>query len=187
MRRRSANRPGSETGTGRAARPGRKPVLAGLAAAGVLAGSLLYLGAIGGRDGREGETGDRDGYLGGAACAGCHAGIAEEFLRSGMGRSFVRMTDATAIADFKDGNEFLHAASSRHYRMWREDGSYFMRRWQVGSDGREENVVERRIDYAVAPASRRARTCRGRNPGNSCSCRWAGTASAADLGDESGL
>ena len=149
MRRRSANRPGSETGTGRAARLGRKPVLAGLAAAGVLAGSLLYLGAIGGRDGREGETGDRDGYLGGAACAGCHAGIAEEFLRSGMGRSFVRMTDATAIADFEDSNEFLHAASSRHYRMWREDGSYFMRRWQVGSDGREENVVERRIDYAV--------------------------------------
>ncbi|MDE0101077.1 MAG: tetratricopeptide repeat protein [Bryobacterales bacterium] len=90
-----------------------------------------------------------EGYVGGGACATCHAVIADQYSRAGMGRSFDRLDEANEIADFDEQNEYWHAASRRNYRMYRRDGSHFMRRWQVGDDGNVTNVVERRIDYVL--------------------------------------
>ena len=90
-----------------------------------------------------------EAYVGVGACATCHAEIADQYSRAGMGRSFARLNETNEIADFDEQNEYWHAPSRRHYRMYRRDGSHFMRRWQVGAGGIVTNVVERRIDYVL--------------------------------------
>ena len=66
-----------------------------------------------------------------------------------MGRSFSVLTPANEVADWETEYVFRHRRSRRAYKMFRRDGRYYMRRWQTGFDGREENVVEKRIDYVL--------------------------------------
>ncbi len=90
-----------------------------------------------------------DGYIDGSSCAGCHESIWNDFQSSGMARSFAALTPAHEVADWETENVFRHAPSRREYKMFRRDGRYFIRRWQTGFDGREENVVEQQIDYVM--------------------------------------
>ncbi len=66
-----------------------------------------------------------------------------------MARSFSALSPASEIADWDVENTFRHNRSGRTYKMFRRDGRYFMRRWQAGFDGQEENVVEKEVDYAL--------------------------------------
>lgn len=90
-------------------------------------------------------------YAPASSCAGCHGEIAAAFARTGMGRSFSAFDPARTAADFRRNNRFYHAASERHYTMrLSSDGkSAFMRRHQVGFGGREENVVDKQIDFVL--------------------------------------
>lgn len=60
-----------------------------------------------------------------------------------MGRSFSRPSDADSDGDF------YHKASDSYFRMVRRDGGLFQRRHQIGPDGEEINVMEKRVDLVM--------------------------------------
>jgi cytochrome c-type biogenesis protein CcmH/NrfG len=85
-------------------------------------------------------------YVDAKVCAGCHRQIAQDFARTGMGRSFDRATPA----GFPDPpRDFYHSPSDTHYAVVIRDGQYYQRRWQIGLGGVETNVEELRIDYIL--------------------------------------
>ncbi len=84
-------------------------------------------------------------YVDPALCATCHAEIAATYAKTGMGRSFYRLTASTAVEDF--GITFYHAASDSYLTMFERDGKYYQRRWQKGFDGKETNIDEKTVDY----------------------------------------
>ena len=95
-------------------------------------------------------TAGRDaGYVSPAICASCHQDIAARFGRTGMGRSFFKLTPGSAVADFSGKQPFYHAASRRYYLAYEKDGRYFIRRYQEGPDGEHLNVLEKEIHYVV--------------------------------------
>src|ERR1035438_1669495 len=61
-------------------------------------------------------------YVDPALCARCHAEIANNFRKAGMGRSFHRLSPATAIEDFTPGKPFYHQASECYFAMIERDG-----------------------------------------------------------------
>ena len=88
-------------------------------------------------------------YVDPRLCATCHADIAKTYRQTGMGRSFYRPTGANTVEDYTKNNQFYHALSDTHYAMIRRDGAFYQRRWQIGFDGKEENVEETKIDYII--------------------------------------
>jgi predicted CXXCH cytochrome family protein len=108
-------------------------------------------------------AGSDAGYVDSTACAGCHRQIWERYRQTGMNRSFARAGPETVTGDFQKNNAFYHQASDRHYTMYRKDGKYYERRYQIGFDGRETNLVEKEIDYVIGSGSH-ARTFLYRSP-----------------------
>lgn len=91
-------------------------------------------------------------YIDAKVCAGCHRQIAEDFARTGMGRSFFRPTPSNTREDFGTGGpqgEFHHDLSATHFSMVSRQGEYFQRRWELGFDGTPTNIEELRIDYVL--------------------------------------
>ena len=82
-------------------------------------------------------------------CAECHAEIASTYAETGMGRSFSRLTLGSPAADFRENNSFYHLASDRFYEAVEREGRFFLRRYQEGLGGRQINVVEKEIHYAL--------------------------------------
>jgi predicted CXXCH cytochrome family protein len=84
-------------------------------------------------------------YVDPALCAQCHAEIANNFRKTGMGRSFYRLSsvDLTAV------KPFYHQASGCYFAMIERGGKYYQRRWQMGFDGKETNVDERQVDFVL--------------------------------------
>ena len=62
-----------------------------------------------------------------------------------MGRSFSRLRPENKPA----AANFYHKASDTHYAMLERGGEVFQRRWQIGFDGKETNIEEKRVDYVV--------------------------------------
>lgn len=83
-------------------------------------------------------------YVDPKVCATCHRQIAEDYARTGMGRSFFRPTQQNSTE-----GSFYHALSDTHFSMIRRNGQYYQRRWQIGSKGEEINIEESRIDYVM--------------------------------------
>jgi predicted CXXCH cytochrome family protein len=77
-----------------------------------------------------------------AECAICHAKTAETYRRTGMARSFYRVS----AENTPDRATWYHAASERHFSIARDNDRYVMRRWQ---DGEDRNPVEKTIDYVL--------------------------------------
>jgi tetratricopeptide (TPR) repeat protein len=91
-------------------------------------------------------------YIDSRLCAGCHRQIAENFKRTGMGRSFYRPTPTNTRDDLgADGlsGDFYHDRSETYFSMVARDSQYFQRRWQIGFDGKPTNIEELRIDYVL--------------------------------------
>ena len=86
-------------------------------------------------------------YVDGALCASCHQEIAVHFAKTGMARSFSRLRPQNVIETL--AKPYYHAASESWYEMVERNGEYFQRRWQIGFDGRETNVEEKRVDYFI--------------------------------------
>ena len=88
-------------------------------------------------------------YIDPALCAQCHADIARNFRKTGMARSFDRLSPQNLVEDFKSGNPFFHQASDSYFALIERGGKYYQRRWQRGFDGQETNVEEKQIDFVL--------------------------------------
>ena len=94
-------------------------------------------------------AGSHSGYVSSDVCAECHREIWETYRRTGMGRSFARIGEATALEDYEAKNTYYHEGSDRYYTMYRKNGKFYQRRHQIGFDGKETNVVEKEIDFVL--------------------------------------
>jgi hypothetical protein len=77
-----------------------------------------------------------------AACATCHPKIAESWARTGMGQSFYRPKPFAPA-------RYFHAPSATWYSMEQRGDEYVQKRWRIGSDGKEVEVLESRVDYVM--------------------------------------
>jgi predicted CXXCH cytochrome family protein len=77
-------------------------------------------------------------YVDSAACAACHPKIAETYRRTGMARSFARVTAEIT----PDRASYYHSASERHFEITRDKGRWLMRRPEDGG-------VEKTVDYVL--------------------------------------
>jgi Flp pilus assembly protein TadD len=87
-------------------------------------------------------------YADPALCATCHAEIAANFAKTGMGRSFAQIT-AEHPADPAPAEPFYHAASDSYFTMIQRDGKTYQRRWQLDYNGNETNIEEKSADYVL--------------------------------------
>ena len=87
-------------------------------------------------------------YVDSTWCAQCHADIARTYALTGMGRSFAKI-EAANMQQFPLGQPFFHAASQSFFSIVESNGEVFERRWQTAFDGKETNVEQKRIDYAL--------------------------------------
>src|SRR4051794_26973685 len=96
-----------------------------LLAAAAMASGLLHAAT----DGRTAE------YVDSQVCAKCHAQIARDYARTGMGRSFFRPAPSNTLEAYAKENDaamqFYHALSDTHFSMTVRGGQYFQRRWQT--------------------------------------------------------
>ncbi len=53
------------------------------------------------------------------------------------------------VEDFTNKNTFYHQPSDSYFTMLRRGGQYYQRRYQLDSDGKQVNVMEKRIDYIL--------------------------------------
>src|SRR5713226_9428794 len=102
-------------------------------------------------------------YVDPATCATCHRDVTEAYLKTGMGRSFFRPRPENTIEDYARSSPFYHKASDRYYQMVERDGKYYQRRYQIGFDSRETNVVEKEIHFVMGSGNH-ARTYLHRTP-----------------------
>jgi predicted CXXCH cytochrome family protein len=86
-------------------------------------------------------------YVDPALCATCHGEIAATYAKTGMGRSFRKITAENPIEPFS--KPFYHEASDSYFAMVQHDGKMFQRRWQSGYDGKETNIEEKQVDYVL--------------------------------------
>jgi predicted CXXCH cytochrome family protein len=129
-----------------------------LAVAAAMSSGLLQAAT----DGRTSE------YVDSQVCAKCHAQIARDYARTGMGRSFFRPAPSNTLEAYARESDaakqdFYHALSDTHFSMTVRDGQYFQRRWQTGFGGKETNVEEMKIDYVMGSGNH-ARTYLHRTP-----------------------
>lgn len=102
-------------------------------------------------------------YIDPRTCAGCHRAIAEQYRLTGMGRSLYRLGTATQIEDFTLNNLFRHTSSDKFYKMVSHDGRFFETRYELGPDGKQDNLVEEQIDYVIGSGNQ-ARSYLHRTP-----------------------
>jgi len=88
-------------------------------------------------------------YADPALCEACHAGIANTYHKTGMGRSFFRLQPANAVEDFTPGKAYFHEASNTYIAMIERGGKYYQRRWQEGITGAQINVDEKTVDFVI--------------------------------------
>lgn len=72
-------------------------------------------------------------------CLPCHRDVVESYAKTGMGRSFFRLTESVRVEDFRRGNRVEHAASKTVFTMTERGGRYYMR----------ANEAEKEIHYVL--------------------------------------
>jgi tetratricopeptide (TPR) repeat protein len=88
---------------------------------------------------------DTNRYVDARMCAACHMDIYQRYRHTGMARSFYRPSPES----FPDIRSCFHRPSGTWFKMVSKDGAYYERVWQIGYDGRLENVAEWKIDYVM--------------------------------------
>ena len=88
-------------------------------------------------------------YVDPARCADCHSQIWETYRQTGMGRSFHRPQSEDISGSSRKAATFYHKASDSYFSMVEHDGRLYLRRYQIGFDGKETNVIEKSPDYAI--------------------------------------
>lgn len=87
-------------------------------------------------------------YVDPTLCATCHAEIAGTYAKTGMGRSFAKITPENPTEPFQ-AKPFYHEPSDSYFAMIVRNGKTYQRRWQIGYDGREINIEEKTVDYVL--------------------------------------
>ncbi len=122
--------------------------------------AALCIGAQGQSHRAGSETSE---YAAPQTCAGCHRGIWEKYRLTGMGRSFSRPTVENTLANWT--GSYYHAPSDSYFTILRRGNQFFQRRYRLGSDGGETDVMEKRIDFVLGSGNH-ARTFLHRSPRN---------------------
>ncbi len=84
-------------------------------------------------------------YVDARVCASCHAKIAEQYKHTGMARAFSSPADDNVI----NARPYFHRASGIWFQMISKEGHWIQRSWQIGYDGKEDNVQEWKVDYVM--------------------------------------
>jgi len=82
----------------------------------------------------------QDGYVGSAACARCHQGIAGSFARTSMGRSLTPITPEflqTLPLGAPDTTSFFDPKSNHHFQVRAEKGRLIQSEYETGASGQE--------------------------------------------------
>ncbi|HEX6894032.1 MAG TPA: tetratricopeptide repeat protein [Bryobacteraceae bacterium] len=88
-------------------------------------------------------------YVDSRVCATCHAKIYATYQRTAMARSFYPLKPENTVEDYRANNHYYHETSGTHFVMIQRDGQYFQKRYQIGFDGKETNVDEKRVDFVM--------------------------------------
>ena len=91
-------------------------------------------------------------YIDDQACATCHAALFNSYQDVGMARSFSHPKDAILMERF--GEEFYHAASSRYYRIDKQQRQLFFHRYQKDPQGKKINHFTTEIDWILGSGYR---------------------------------
>jgi hypothetical protein len=86
------------------------------------------------------NTSNHDGYVGTAACAVCHRGIAESFAKTSMGHSLTPITPEflkTLRLSPPDTTKLFDAKSSHHFEVYAENGKLLESEYETGAKGQE--------------------------------------------------
>ena len=115
--------------------------IAGVVVAGALVGAWVYK-----RRQPPPPSEPDNAYINAVVCADCHAAIAATYRKTGMGRSFARVTPDNLPAF---GKPFHHKASDSEFEMIERGGKYYQRRWQTGFDHKDTNVDEKQVEFVI--------------------------------------
>ncbi|MDQ1471812.1 MAG: hypothetical protein QOJ99_3292 [Bryobacterales bacterium] len=66
-----------------------------------------------------------------------------------MAHSFSAIDRVTPIEDYDRNNQFFHSASGRYYQMQRRGQQSFQKRYELDAKGRQVNVLEQEVTYAI--------------------------------------
>jgi tetratricopeptide (TPR) repeat protein len=83
------------------------------------------------------------------SCAQCHAIEAAGYATTGMAHAFYRPQANDTVEAPAREHQFFHVASATYFSMTEHEGKYYQRRWQLGFDGKPDNVEELQIDYVM--------------------------------------
>jgi tetratricopeptide (TPR) repeat protein len=119
-------------------------VTAGLIAVAAVALVVLYL-----PPGKRNKSVATQAYVDPKSCMQCHVAEAAGYATTGMAHAFYRPQAKDTVDSPAKGRQFFHAASGTFYEMTTHEGKYFQRRWQIGFDGKPDNVEELQIDYIM--------------------------------------
>jgi Flp pilus assembly protein TadD len=88
---------------------------------------------------------ESNGYINTHVCASCHTNIYEHYKFTGMARAF----SIPSAGNIVDPIPFFHRASGIWFQMISKDRHWVQRSWQIGYDGRIDNVQEWTVDYVI--------------------------------------
>ena len=88
-------------------------------------------------------------YVGMETCRGCHQGIYETFIQTGMGQSFGRATKEKSAADFTPGHALVYDTALDYYYKpyWTNDTFFIMEYRLAGKDTVHKRI--QKVDYVV--------------------------------------
>jgi Flp pilus assembly protein TadD len=110
------------------------------------AGTVAYLFL---RPHKSANVSETKQYADPASCIQCHASEAAGYARTGMAHAFSTPAAKDTVDSPAKERQFFHTASSTYYELSAHDGKFFQRRWQLGFDGKADNVEELPIDYIM--------------------------------------
>jgi tetratricopeptide (TPR) repeat protein len=93
-----------------------------------------------------------DGYVGSAACAQCHQGIAESFAKASMGHSLTPITPEllkTLPLGVPDANSLFDPKSNHHFEVRSENGKLIESEYEIGGSGQEVFRDTHAMDWII--------------------------------------
>jgi predicted CXXCH cytochrome family protein len=88
-------------------------------------------------------------YVDASRCTSCHSDISHSYHQIGMAQTFSTIDGITPIEDYERNNQFFHSSSGRYYQMQRRGKQVFQRRYELDAKGRQVNVFEQEVTYAI--------------------------------------
>jgi hypothetical protein len=93
-------------------------------------------------------SGTNDGYVGSAACSGCHAGIYQQFSQTSMGRS---MSSASAefLRTVPLPASYFDQKTNRHFEVYEREARLYQTEYGVDGAGQETFRDTQQIDWII--------------------------------------